>query len=164
MIDFFPIIRCHVGDVIRIFESAFDLESGDTCIDEFLQVCRTVQVLEREQIALMDRLSFFVKHFVHVLVQQVIRHAAELRTGTSVGRTVRQHFRDITASGIGHAEGTVHKGFEFDIGYRLMDGANLIDTQFTCQHGAFESQVTQVRHVFRCAVIALRGSMETNGR
>ena len=43
-----------------------------------------------------------------------------------------------------------------------MDGTNLVEGEFTCQHDSFETQVTEIRHVFGCPVIALGGSMQTN--
>ena len=110
----------------------------------------------------MNRLALFVEHFVLVGIEQVIRHTAELAARTSVGTAVRQHFADVAASRIGYAQRTVYKGFQFDIRHGLMDSAYLVNAQFARQHHALEPQVAQVSYMLRRAVVALRGSVQTN--
>lgn len=56
----------------------------------------------------------------------------------------------------------MHKGFEFDIGYGFMDRTYLVDAEFACQDDPFETHVAQVCHLFGSAVVALRGSMQTD--
>ena len=112
----------------------------------------------------MNRLSVVVEHFVAFGIEQVIGHAAELRTSTSVGTPSGQHFRYIAASRIADTEGTVDERFQFDIRHRLMDSAYLADTQFTRQHDAFETHVAKPFHLFRRPIVTLRGSVQTNRR
>ena len=58
----------------------------------------------------------------------------------------------------------MHERFEFDIRHGLMYRANLVYTQLTRQDDTLKAHVTQMCHVFRCAVVALGRSMQTDRR
>ena len=79
-------IRC-------ILQTTFYLERGGTCLDELVQMLALIQILQGEQMALL------LKHLT-IGIQQVELHAAELSTGSSVGRTTKAMLGCITKTTI----------------------------------------------------------------
>ena len=71
--------------------------------------------------------------------------------------------RDITLPGIRHAQRPVDKKFDGGIG-RLMNGLNLLKTQFTRQHDLREPHVSEKFGFLHAANIALGTSMQFDRR
>ena len=93
-------------------------------------------------------------------INQVERHAAELRTLATVGRPPEAILRGIALSAIADAEGTVDEDLQLYIRHGLVDGANLVDRQFAGKHDPPESQLLQPAHLLGRAVVGLRRSVE----
>ena len=114
--------------------------------------------------ALMNRHSSLIDHLVHVRIQQVIRHAAVLRTRSAVGTSSGEHFADVAPPRIADAQRSVYERFELNIRYGFVDSAYLVNTQFASQHNASKTHITQFSYMFRRAIVALRGSMQRDRR
>ena len=52
---------------------------------------------------------------------------------------------------------------EFDIGYCLVDGTNLVDSKFAGQNHPTKAQVTQPTDLIGRAVVGLGGSVKVEG-
>ena len=120
--------------------------------------------MQREEVTLVYRFAVLVGYLVLLLVQEVIRHPAVLRTSPSVGTPPGKDFGDITTSGIGDTECAVNERLQFDVRHRLVDGAYLVYTQLTRQNDPFEAHVTQLRHLPGRTVVALGGGVQTDRR
>ena len=120
--------QCDIGDIL---EAPLNLEGHGTRLDEFLEVGRLVEVLQRQQVAL-------VLEFVAIGIEEVELHAAHLCAGTTVGRTPKAVLRGIAESAIADAEGSMDEDLQFDVGNVAVDGGNLVDRQFACQDDTTE--------------------------
>ena len=58
----------------------------------------------------------------------------------------------------------MHKCLKFDVRHGFVYRTDLVDREFAGKHSAFETQVPEMSHMVRCAVVALRGSVQTNRR
>ena len=144
----------HVGDVLQ---ATFNLERRGPRINQLLQVVAEVQILERQEVTV-------VLQDTALGIQQVERHAADLGTGTTIGRTSEAILGDVTLAGIADAEGAVNEDLQRHVGHLAMDGGNLVNRQLTRQDHTTETQLLQLAHLLSGTVIGLRGGVQGNGR
>ena len=63
-------VICHdIGDIIAVFESAFDLEGGYARLDHFGKMQTAIHILQREQVALVDRFAMDIHYLVAIFVE-----------------------------------------------------------------------------------------------
>ena len=93
-------------------------------------------------------------------IEQVELHAAELGTGTTVGRTVKTVLRGIAQATIADTQGAMDKDLQRHVGHLGMDVRYLVDRQFTRQHSTAETLVAKPPHLVGSPVVGLRRDME----
>ena len=140
----------HVGDVLQ---PAFYLERHSTRVGEFLQRIDAAHVLQRQQVTLMLNLAA-------VGIEEVVLHAAHLRTLATIGRAAQTELRHIALSAVAHAQRSMHEHLKFHIRHPAMNLANLLQRQLASEHDPAETQRPEPRHLLGCAVIGLGGSMK----
>ena len=96
-------------------------------------------------------------------VDQVEGQAAELGALAAVGRAVEAILRGVAPAAEAHAERPVHEGFERN-GRGGMDGADVGQREFACQHHLLEARTGQEGHLLGRAVVHLRRGVQGDGR
>ena len=143
-------VGCHdVLDIGDILEAPLNLERHGTRLDEFLEVGRLVQILQRQQMALVFQLTT-------IGIEEVELHAADLCTGTTIGRTAKAILRGIAQAAIADTEGTMNEDFQLYVRYFAVDGGNLFNRKLTRQDNTTETQRAQPAHLLGSAVVGLR--------
>ena len=140
----------HIGN---IFQTTFYLERNGTCFYQTTQIGAEIQILQREQMALMLQLSTFC-------IEKIEFHATELGTLTSIGTTMETMFGSIAKTRITDTQSTMHKDLQLHLRYLLVDSGNLFDRKLACQHSTLESLITEPSHLLRRPIIGLRRSMK----
>ena len=155
-IEALAIGRHHVLDVAHILQPAFYLERGGTCSNQFFQMVRQVQVLQRQQVTLVLQLTA-------VGIDEVELHAAELGTLATVGRATETVLGNIAQATVADTQGSVDKDLQLDVGNLLVNLGYLPGRQFTSQHDTAKTAVAQPAHLLGRAVVRLCRGMENYG-
>ena len=144
----------HVGDILQ---PPLNLHRAGTGLHQFLQRVNAAHILQRQQMtALLYRTA--------VGILQVELQPAELRAGTPVGTTMEAIFRRIANARITDAQSSVNKHFQLHIGHRLVNRANILHRQLTCQHHSAKAQRAQPLHFFHRPIVGLCGGMHAERR
>ena len=144
-------------DIRDILQAALNFERRGTGFDEFFQVVALVQVLERQQVALM-------LPFAAIGINQIELHAAYLGTLSAVGRASETILRGIALTAIANAQGSMYKHLEVDVGDGLVDSSNLVDRQFASKHHTPEALAMQPAYFLYRTIIGLCRGMQLDGR
>ena len=59
-IDVLPVVSYNIGNVIGIFEPAFDFYGMYSCVLQLLQLRRAVHIFERQNVTLVQRFALLV--------------------------------------------------------------------------------------------------------
>ena len=137
-----------VLDVCHVLQAPLYLERRGASLSQCLEVVNLTEVLERQQVAV-------VLDDTPVAVDEVELHAADLCTLAAIGGATEAVLRGIALSAVADTESTVDKDLQLDIGHGLVDGTNLVDREFACQHDPTETQVAQPRHLLSRAIVGL---------
>ena len=130
------------GGIIAGFGTAFDLQTVDTRLYEFLQMIDHAHISGVHNICTL----FVLKHreiltgtlFLH----QRVLIAAGLRTGTTVGIPPGHVIAEQTSAGIADAHGAVAEGLQLQPGRHLLpDLPDLLQRQFPGQYHPFGAKV-----------------------
>ena len=144
----------HILDIADVLQASLNLKRDGTSLDEFLQVGRLVEVLQRQEVALMFQ-------FTAISIEEVELHATDLCAGSPIGRTAKAILRGIAETTVADAEGTMNEDLQLYVGHCLVNGGNLFNRQLTRQDDATETQGAQPAHLLWCAVVSLRGGVES---
>ena len=96
-------------------------------------------------------------------VEQVVRQAARLGAGATVGATVADVLTEIALSAMADAEGAVNKKLQ-RYGGLLSDGTYFLQTQLTTQNNLAKTKALKKLHLLHGKVVALRAGMQRDGR
>ena len=90
-IQFFTVSRRHILDITGILQSSFYLERNGSSLCQSLQFFQPIHVFQGQKM-------LFAFYQPSRSIYQVESQAAELRTRTSIGRTMQETLRGITKS------------------------------------------------------------------
>ena len=96
LIERLPVNARDVGDVFRGFEPAFDFERSHSGAQQIRQHLQARQILRAEEIPTVAERNLFA------VGNQIIRHAASLRTFATIGRAPAERLARETLTGIRH--------------------------------------------------------------
>ena len=126
-------IGCHhILHIGNILQASLYLKRDSTCLNEFFQVGRLVQVFQRQQMTLVLQLTT-------IGIEQIELHATDLCTGATIGRTAKAMLRGIAQTTIADTQGAMNKDLQLYIGYLTVNGCNLFDRQLTSQYHTTEA-------------------------
>ena len=108
-INALAIVGGEVGDIVCVLEPPLDFECGDARLDQFLNIRRTIHVLQGKQVTLMNGAAVRVGKFLAVGIEQVVLHTAHLGAATPIGTAAENDLAQIAATRIGHTERSLHK-------------------------------------------------------
>ena len=144
----------HIG---KILQSALNLERRSTGLNQSAQMLAEIQVLQRQQVAL-------VLPFTSVGIDQVKLHPAELSALSAVGTTMETMLRGIAPTRIADAECSVDKHLKLHLRHSTMYLGNLVNRELTGQHSPAEPMLLQPAHLLRRAIVGLSRGMQGEGQ
>ena len=126
-VELLTIPCCDVFDVGYVFETPFNLERGDSCVEEGFEIVRAVHVAHTQEVALGEKAV--------VAGEETIWHTAELGALSAICAAIVADLGGIAASVVADADGSVDEDFEGHRGDGLVYAANLVDGELACEDG-----------------------------
>ena len=152
-VDLLTIVRRDVAHIVDIFQTSFDFETADACIEHVFDALGSVHIAHGQLVS-------GGKYFA-VGIDQVEIQSTELGAATAVGRSAKTMLRNIATSAVAHAQCAVHKALDGN-GHGGGDGAQLTQGEFARNDDLRIAGPLQELGFFRRAGVHLRGGMKRN--
>ena len=152
-VDLSTIVRRDIAHIVDIFQSAFDFETADACIEHVFDALCAVHIAHRQLVSSGKHLA--------VGVDQVEIQSTELGAATAVGRSAETMLRNIATPAVAHAQCAVHKALDGN-GHGGGDGAQLAQGEFARNDDLRIAGSLQELGFFGRAGIHLCGGMKRN--
>ena len=157
VVEFLTVVRRDVLHVSGVLKPSFDLKTRDARVNERFQIAALIVVHQTQNVLTVGQLP-------SVAVKNGVGQAARLGAGSAVRTAARFRTGQVTAPGIGDAERTVHEKLNACASHCFAAAANFFERQFPCEHNLVKPEVIEKSRFFRCADVALCGSMDFEGR
>ena len=103
-VDLSTIVRRDIAHIVDIFQTSFDFETADACIEHVFYALGSVHIAHGQLVS-------GGKHFA-VGVDQVKIQPTELGAVTAVGRSAETMLRNIATSAVAHTQCAVHEALD----------------------------------------------------
>lgn len=99
---------------------------------------------------------------VMLFVQEVVGHTAQLCAFAPIGTSALQGFAQVALARVGHAQCSVYKGFQLDVGI-VVYLRYLVNPQFAGKNNALKSYLFEPLYLGESGVVALCRGMQPQG-
>ena len=152
-VDLLTIVRRDVAHIVDIFQTSFDFETADACIEHVFDALGSVHIAHGQLVSGGKHLA--------VGVDQVEIQPTELGATTAVCRSAETMLRNIATPAVAHAQCAVHKALDGN-GHGRTDGAQLTQGEFTRNHDLRIARSLQELGFFGRARVHLCGGVKRN--